>query len=289
MVSKVRVFLEMVKFEHTIFALPFAYMGAVLALPGTWPTWAQMGWITLAMAGARSLAFSANRVVDKEIDARNPRTAGRALPRGLLSSLDMVIFSAVSLGAFFIAVFNLAPVTRLLWPLVLVPMLVYPYTKRFTWLCHFVLGVSLGLAPAGAWVAVTNTVPLEPWLLVGAVLCWVTGFDIIYACQDYEVDVREGLHSIPARFGIRRALVVTAMLHTLAVLLFLVFGRIIGAGPLYYTGILVTAGLLYYENSLVSPNDLTKINVAFFTTNGVISVLTFAFSAADKAVRMRMG
>ncbi len=289
MVSKVRVFLEMVKFEHTIFALPFAYMGAVLALPGAWPTWAQMGWITLAMAGARSLAFSANRVVDKEIDARNPRTAGRALPRGLLSSLDMVIFSAVSLGAFFIAVFNLAPVTRLLWPLVLVPMLVYPYTKRFTWLCHFVLGVSLGLAPAGAWVAVTNTVPLEPWLLVGAVLCWVTGFDIIYACQDYEVDVREGLHSIPARFGIRRALMVTAMLHTLAVLLFLVFGRIIGAGPLYYTGILATAGLLYYENSLVSPNDLTRINVAFFTTNGVISVLTFAFSAADKAVRMRMG
>lgn len=289
MVSRIRTFLEMIKFEHTIFALPFAYMGAILAVRDGWPTWAQVGWITLAMTGARSLAFSVNRVVDKEIDARNPRTAERALPRGLLSSADMVLFSLAALAAFFLAVFNLAPITRWLWPLVLVPMLIYPYTKRFSWLCHFVLGISLGLAPIGAWVAVTNEVPLVPWLLVIAVTCWVAGFDIIYACQDFDVDVREGLHSIPARFCIKNALAVTGVLHGLAIALLLAFGWLYGAGTLYYVGILITGALLWYENSLVSPDDLSKVNMAFFTLNGIVSVLTFAFTALDKAVRLRTG
>ncbi|RJQ54989.1 MAG: 4-hydroxybenzoate octaprenyltransferase [Actinobacteria bacterium] len=276
----------MIKFEHTIFALPFAYMGAVLGAR-IWPSAAQLFWITLAMAGARSLAFALNRWIDREIDARNPRTATRALPRGLLSSADMLVFSVAAFAAFLVAVYNLAPVTRLLWPIALAPLVVYPYTKRFTWACHFVLGASLGLAPIAAWVAVTGEVPLVGWLLVAAVAAWVAGFDVIYATQDVDVDREQELHSIPARFGIGAALLLTALLHGLAVILLVVFGLLIGAGPVYYLGVLAAAALLWYENSLVTPEDLSRLNVAFFTMNGVISVVVFLFTLADKALRLR--
>ncbi|HMK49933.1 MAG TPA: UbiA-like polyprenyltransferase, partial [Thermodesulfovibrionales bacterium] len=211
--SRIKIYLEMIKFQHSIFALPFAYLGAFLAEMRV-PSLMTILWITIAMVGARSFAMAANRLIDMEIDRRNPRTADRALPKGLLSISNVILFSAASLIVFLFAVYNLAPICRSLWPLVVVPFVVYPYTKRFTWLSHFVLGLCLGLAPVGAWIAVTNTVSLDPFLIGVAVLCWVAGFDIFYAMQDVDFDRAHNLYSIPARFGIRSSLMLTKLLHS---------------------------------------------------------------------------
>lgn len=286
--QRLQVFAEMIKWEHSVFALPFAYMGALLAVRGAWPTWAQVGWITLAMVAGRTLAFVLNRWIDREIDARNPRTADRALPRGLLGSADMALYGIASLALFMLAVFNLAEIVRWLWPIVIAVFVVYPYTKRFTWLCHVWLGASLGLAPVGAWVAITGRLDPEPWLLFGAVTTWVAGFDILYATQDVEVDKREGLRSIPARFGIASALRVTAVLHGSSLVFFLATGSVLGLGAVYYVGVAATGLLLAYENRLVRPDDLSRLNAAFFTMNGVVSVVTFAFTFADKVARLRI-
>ncbi len=278
--NKLKVYLEMIKFQHSIFALPFAYLGAFLSqmrVPGL----VTLSWITLAMVGARSFAMSLNRLIDLEIDRRNPRTTERALPKKVLSVSTVILFILLSLAIFLLAVYNLAPICRYLWPFVILPFIVYPYTKRFTWLSHFVLGLCLGLAPVGAWLAVTNTVSLDPLLIGGAVLLWVAGFDIIYAIMDIGFDRQYGLFSIPAKFGVKRSLALTKLLHTASIAIFTWIGIRLGLGLLYFIGIAVTAILLIYENSLIKPNDLSRLNLAFFTMNGVVSVVMFCFVAFE--------
>ena len=215
-----RLFLSLVKFEHTIFALPFAYIGAFLAVDGV-PSAADLLWITVAMVGARSLAMALNRLIDAGIDARNPRTAGRELPRGALTPWQVVLFCLVSLAVFLVAVYQLAPIVRWLWPIPVAAFVVYPYLKRATWISHFWLGAVDGLAPVGAWAAITNELPLEAWLLGAAVAAWVAGFDVLYALFDLEHDRAHGLHSLPARFGVPAAFAVSRACH-LATVVFLV-------------------------------------------------------------------
>jgi 4-hydroxybenzoate polyprenyltransferase len=276
----VKIYLEMIKFEHSVFALPFAYLGAFLSQRRV-PDFISLLWITVAMVGARSFAMALNRLIDIEIDRHNPRTAERALPKGLLSIRNVILFSFISLAIFLLAVYNLAPVCRYLWPFVVIPFVIYPYTKRFTWLSHFVLGICLGLAPIGAWIAVTNTYNLEPFLIGGAVLLWVAGFDVLYAIQDIDFDRKHGFFSIPARFGINRSIALTKLLHTISIGLFILLGSRLHLGIFYFAGVGVAAVLLAYENSLIRPNDLSKLNVAFFTINGIISVIMFCFVVVE--------
>jgi len=278
--NKIRIFMEMIKFQHSIFALPFAFLGAFLSEMKV-PSLITIFWITLAMVGARSFAMAVNRLIDIEIDRRNPRTAGRALPKGLVSVWNVILFSLISLGLFLLAVYNLAPICRYLWPIVVIPFIIYPYTKRVTWLSHFVLGFCLGLAPVGAWIAVTNTLSLNPFLIGAAVLLWVAGFDIFYAIQDIDFDRQHKLYSIPVRFGIKKSLTLTKLLHISSILILSWLGIRLDLGLFYYIGIFVAGTLLAYENSLIKPDDLSKLNVAFFTMNGVISIIMFFFVAVE--------
>lgn len=283
--EKVRLFFELVKFEHSVFALPYAYIGALYALAPKWPTLAQMLWITVAMVGARSFAFVVNRVADRRIDARNPRTAGRAVPAGRIGAAELVVIAALVLAAFLAAVWQLAPLTHRLWPIVLAAFLVYPYTKRFTPLCHYWLGMCLGLAPVGAWVAVGAPITAPtPWLFGLAVTLWTAGFDIIYATQDVACDVRDGVHSMPADLGIARALVQTRVTHVLTIVLLLAGGVLVGAGWPWYAGVAVAAGMLWYENSIVRADDLSRLNAAFFTMNGLIAITVFAGALLDRLI-----
>lgn len=282
--GKLKVVLEMIKFEHTIFALPFAYMGMVLAANGL-PSIAEIFWITVAMVGARSFAMAINRYIDREIDARNPRTEDRAIPAGKLNNNYVLVFSAVSLIVFFVATYQLAPLARLVWPAIVFPFLIYSYTKRFTWLSHVVLGVSLGLAPIAAWIAITNGLSWPVVVLGAAVTLWVAGFDIIYACQDIDFDRKDKLFSIPAVFGVKKALLVTRTFHVLTVCLLFTVGVAFDLGVVYYIGVAITALLLAYENRMVKEDDLSKVNVAFFTINGFISLQIFAFTGLDFAAR----
>jgi 4-hydroxybenzoate polyprenyltransferase len=237
--------------------------------------------VTLAMVGARSLAMALNRLIDAGIDARNPRTAVREIPAGLLSRGQVIGFCALALVVFLVAVWQLDPLVRWLWPIPVAAFVLYPYTKRFTWLCHLALGLSSGLAPLGAWLAVTGDADLAPFLLWLAVALWIGGFDVIYATGDVEFDRREGLHSLPSRIGIGPALLVTRACHLLAVALLIAVGVTLGLGPAYYLGLAVVAALLGYENSIVSADDLSRVNVAFFTLNGVISVVFLTGVLAD--------
>jgi 4-hydroxybenzoate polyprenyltransferase len=278
-----RRFVSLVKLEHTVFALPYAYTGAILALDRV-PSGRQLFWITVAMAGARSLAMALNRLIDAGIDARNPRTARREIPAGLLSRANVAVFAAGSLVVFLLAVSQLAPVTRLLWPIPVAGFVIYPYLKRFTWLCHPFLGAVDGLAPIGGWVAVTNHLAAAPFLLGAAVALWIGGFDIIYATMDLAIDTTQGLHSIPRRFGVRTALRITRAAHAGSVLLLVWLGLMLGLGPLYYLGVAVVAGLLAYENSIVSADDLSRVDMAFLTMNGVIALVFLAGVLADALV-----
>jgi 4-hydroxybenzoate polyprenyltransferase len=273
-------FARLVKIEHTVFALPFAYVGAFLAVGGT-PSGRDLLWITLAMVGARSLAMALNRLIDSRIDARNPRTATRELPSGQLSVLQVGLFCAASLALFLVAVSQLAPKTHWLWPIPVVGFVVYPYLKRFTWLCHFWLGAVDGLAPVGAWVAITNHLPWEAWLLGAAVAFWVAGFDLFYALFDTDVDREQGLHSIVTRFGVRGAFAGARLSHAATVACLVGAGLGLPVGVLYWIGTAVVAALLGYEHSLVRRDDLSRLNAAFFTMNGVISVAFAAFVIAD--------
>ncbi|HKV67750.1 MAG TPA: UbiA-like polyprenyltransferase [Gaiellales bacterium] len=275
-----RRFVSLVKLEHTVFALPYAYTGAILAL-GEVPSASQLVWITVAMVGARSLAMALNRLIDAAIDARNPRTARREIPAGLLSRSNVIAFAAASLIVFLVAVWQLAPITRWLWPIPVAGFVIYPYLKRFTWLCHPFLGIVDGLAPVGGWVAVTNHVDPTSFLLGGAVALWIGGFDIIYATMDLDIDRAQGLHSIPRRFGIATALRITRVFHLLSVLLLIWLGIALGLGPLYYLGVAVVAALLAYENSIVSADDLSRVDMAFLTMNGVIALVFLAGVLAD--------
>jgi 4-hydroxybenzoate polyprenyltransferase len=275
-------FARLVKIEHTVFALPFAYVGAFLAVNRT-PSGHDLLWITLAMVGARSLAMALNRLIDAGIDARNPRTAGRELPSGQLSLAQVWLFSAASLALFLVAVWQLNPLVHWLWPIPVVGFVVYPYLKRFTWLCHFWLGAVDGLAPVGAWVAITGKLPWQAWLLGAAVALWVAGFDLFYALFDEEVDRREGLHSIVTRFGVRGAFVGARLSHAATVACLIAAGLGLPVGALYWFGVAVVATLLAYEHSLVRPADLRRLDTAFFTMNGVISVAFAVFLVLDAA------
>jgi 4-hydroxybenzoate polyprenyltransferase len=273
----VRRFAGLVKFEHSVFALPFAYAAAFLAemaVPGFW----RMFWITVAMVAARSFGMALNRLIDAEIDARNPRTAGREIPAGRLRPWQVWIFALVALGLLIWATFNLPVITRYLWPVVIVPMVVYPYTKRWTWLSHLVLGLADGLGPVGAWVAVTGEVAWEPFVLGAGVGLWIAGFDVIYAFMDITVDRAQGLHSIPADLGERAGLWSTRVFHVLAVVLLALTGFVQGTNFIYYLGVGICALLLFYENWLMRKADLEKVGVAFMTMNGIISVVFLFFT-----------
>lgn len=280
--GKLRVLLEMVKWEHTVFALPFAYAG-MLAAPVPFSL-SNLVWITVAMIGARTAAMTLNRIIDAGIDARNPRTADRAIPKGLIGVKEAWVFTLVAICLLVLATFFLAPITRVLWPLVVLGFVVYPYTKRFTWLCHLALGVANGLAPGAAWVAVTGDVSWTPALIWAGAAFWVAGFDVIYALLDRDFDLENRVNSLPVRFGIGPALVVSRVWHALSVVFLVAFGAAAGLGIIYYLGVLVVAWLLFYEQSLVREDDLSKLNVAFFTMNGVISAIFFVFVLLDRVL-----
>jgi 4-hydroxybenzoate polyprenyltransferase len=275
-----RLFASLVKVEHTVFALPFAYIGAILAVGGV-PSAHDLLWITVAMVGARSLAMALNRLIDAGIDARNPRTAGRELPRGVLRPWEVLLFSLASLALFLVAVYQLAPIVRWLWPIPVAAFVVYPYLKRWSWVSHFWLGAVDGLAPLGAWAAITNELPWEAWALGGAVAFWVAGFDLFYALFDLEVDRAQGLHSLAARFGVGSAFAGARLCHAATVACLVAAGLGLPVGALYWIGVAAVAGLLLYEHSLVSPRDRRRLDMAFFTMNGVISVTFFVFVLGD--------
>jgi 4-hydroxybenzoate polyprenyltransferase len=274
---------SLVRIEHTVFALPFAYVGAFLAVDG-WPGLGEMLWVTVAMVGARTLAMALNRLVDAELDSRNPRTASRELPSGALTRAQVAALSAAAFAVYLVAVFQLDPIVRWLWPIPVAMFVVYPYLKRFTWLCHLWLGGCLGLAPVGAWLAVSGTAPWESWVLGAAVLFWVAGFDLFYSLYDLEHDRREGLHSWAVRFGERGAFSGARALHLLTVVSLAIAGAGLGVGVFYWLGVLAVAVLLAYEHSLVRPGDLQRLDAAFFTVNGVISLVFFGFVALDVLV-----
>jgi 4-hydroxybenzoate polyprenyltransferase len=281
MFRSLKITLEMIKIEHTLFALPFAFLGAVLAARGL-PAVQQIIWITVAMVGARSAAMAFNRLADWKIDAANPRTAMRAIPAGLLSVQFVGLFTLVSAAIFFLAAYMLNSLTLLLSPLALTSVLLYSYTKRFTSLSHLVLGWCLSIAPTGAWIAVRGAIDSPvPLLLSLAVMLWTAGFDVMYACQDYDFDVQSGLHSIPQKLGIAKALWVARLLHVgmfAALLAVFILSELHWFGLL---GVVVTAALLIYQHSIVKANDLSRLNAAFFTTNAFVSVILFVTIAAD--------
>ena len=270
----------MVKIEHTIFALPFAFLGAILAVRGV-PQLSQIGWILVAMVGARSAAMAFNRLIDLPFDARNPRTANRALPKKQLTRGFVIAFIVISSALLVFAASRLNRLSLELSPLALGIVFLYSYTKRFTWLTHLFLGISLACAPIGAWIALRGTIDLSPLILGFAVALWVAGFDIIYSCQDVQFDQREPLYSIPKRFGIRFALGISAILHLamLGVLGFLFWRE--GLGFVSFLGLAIVGLLLAYEHSLVRPTDLSRVNTAFFTINGWIGILLFATTLID--------
>ena len=275
MIEATRTLGSLVKFEHTIFALPFAYAGMLLAADASNErlTVSLVLWITVAMVGARTLAMAFNRLADAAIDARNPRTAVREIPSGRVSASAVWLLCGVSLALLVLSTTQLHPVTRVLWPIPVALFILYPYTKRFTWLCHLVLGVSIGLAAIGAWLAVTGEVSVVAVLLTSAIALWIGGFDVIYATQDVGVDREQGLQSLPARFGVGPALWVTRVAHLGTFGLLLWAGLLSDLGIGYWIALAVVGALLLYENLIVSADDLSRVNAAFFTTNGIIGVV----------------
>lgn len=295
--NKLKTILEMIKFEHTIFALPFAFLGAILGAfvqygvmlqdpalvqqGGPWPTWSTIMWITLAMVGARSAAMALNRLIDRYIDAKNPRTSMRAIPAGLLQIKEVWLFIIGSFALLFVSAYMLNPLAVKLLPVAVFFLVFYSYTKRFTWTCHYFLGIAIALAPLGGWVGATGTLHWESVVLFLAVLLWTAGFDIIYATQDFEYDRKHGLHSIPSRFGIAKALIFARISHILTVIALFALYFITPFGWLYLIGCIIATGILVYEHRLVKADDLSKVDLAFFTMNGVLSVVIFVFGILD--------
>ncbi|CAM3360835.1 UbiA-like polyprenyltransferase [Hydrogenibacillus schlegelii] len=280
--GKFRAFLEMIKFEHTIFALPFAYLGLIFGRVeayGGWPDLWLWFWTTMAMVGARTAAMALNRLIDRAIDALNPRTKDRPLVTGKVTVREAWGYTLLSLALLFVSAAMLNPLAVKLLPIAVFFLVFYSYTKRFTWLSHLVLGVTDGLAPLGGWVAATGRLdhPAAWWLFL-AVVFWIAGFDILYATQDLEFDRRHGLHSIPVRFGLRRALGIARGFHALTVAFLAATGLALGLGGVFGLGVVVAAGILAYEHALVSPTDLSRLNTAFFTMNGVLAVVVFVFA-----------
>jgi 4-hydroxybenzoate polyprenyltransferase len=273
-------FLKAIKFEHTIFALPFAYLTLFL-VEGGLPGWHNFLWITLAMVGARTFAMGINRIIDAEVDARNPRTREREIASGRLSRSKALVFSFLALGLFVGATLQLEEICRYLMPAVVVPMVFYPYSKRFTWACHLVLGLVYLMIPPAVWLAVTGELTLGSVVIGIAAAFWVAGFDIIYSTQDVGSDREQDIHSMVADFGLRRGLLVAGIFHLMTVVALVVAGILMELGVLYYVGVGAMGVLLIYEHAIVSPDDLSRVNAAFFTTNGIISVGFFGFVAGD--------
>jgi len=280
LLRRVKTTLGMVKIEHTVFALPFAFLGAFLAARG-FPRPGQIGWILLAMVGARSAAMAFNRLADLPFDARNPRTAGRALPRGEVTRGFVILFTVVSSSALVFAAAMLNPLAFKLSPLALAIIFFYSFTKRFTWLSHLFLGSALACAPVGAWIAVRGDMAAAPFICGLAVALWIAGTDIIYACQDVDFDRAVALHSIPKRFGVATALWISGLLHLVMVMLLVWLFRREGLGVISFAGLAAVTALLAYEHSLVKPSDLSRVNTAFFTVNGWISILLFLTTSID--------
>jgi 4-hydroxybenzoate polyprenyltransferase len=285
---RLRIILEMIKFEHTLFAMPFALIGALLAVPFTpagAPLARQLFWIIVAMVAARSAAMAFNRIVDAEYDRRNPRTAARAIPAGLLTRGQVALFTLVAIALFLIAAWELNPLCFLLAPAALAAILGYSYTKRFTALSHLFLGIGIGIAPVGAWIALTGSLHAIPLLLGAAVMLWIGGFDIIYSLQDADFDRATGLRSLPETVGAARALRVSRGMHAAMLALLGALGLVAGLHAFYYAGVAAVAALLAYEHSIVSPEDLSRVNVAFFTLNGWVGVALFFFVLLDTRIR----
>jgi 4-hydroxybenzoate polyprenyltransferase len=275
--------LGMVRFPHTVFALPFAFAGALMATNAV-PPWAVLGWILLAMVGARSLAMALNRLIDRRIDAANPRTAGRHLPSGRLTTTQVWVFALVSLAAMLVAVSQLPELTWWLWPIPVVLFVIYPYTKRVTWACHLVLGLSIGIAPIGGWIAVTGEFASAPVLLWLAVALWIAGFDIIYALLDIDHDRAAGIRSVPSRFGERRSLGIALGMHVGTIVLLVYAGMSAAVTWPYYVGVGVCALILMWEHATVRPGDDTRIQAAFGTANGIMSLVFLAGVIAEVAL-----
>ncbi|MEE9285615.1 MAG: UbiA-like polyprenyltransferase [Dehalococcoidia bacterium] len=280
---KAVLFAQSIKIEHSIFALPFAYLTLFLVADGL-PSGANFGWITLAMIGARTVGMASNRIIDAEIDARNPRTADRHLPTGLLRHREMFLFTAVAAALFLGAVYQLSSWAQYLWPAALAAVVFYPYLKRFTWACHLGLGMVYFLVPTGVWIAVTNDLTIGAVLLGIGAGFWVAGFDTIYGVLDIDFDRREGIHSIPARFGIVRGLLAAKAFHLTTVAFITAAGPVLHVGFLYYMGTAAFLGLILYEHRLVSAQDMSRASVAFFNLNGIIGVVFFLFVMADVLV-----
>lgn len=288
MFKKIGIFLQMIKFEHTIFALPFAFMGALLGsvvMFGKLPSWGQIGWIVVAMFGARSAAMGLNRLIDRVSDAKNPRTSGRAIPAGLLKVTEVVIFIAFSFFLLFWAAFKLNPLSAKLLPIAVFLLVFYSFTKRFTWACHLILGLTVALAPLGGWVAVTGSVDWTSMVFYFTIVFWLAGFDVIYSCQDVEFDKKEGLHSIPARFGVAKALVIARGFHIVTCVGFIALLFMTNLSWWYAAGMIIAYIILFYEHHIVTPGDLSRLQTAFFTMNGVLSIVVFSFTLIDLVVQ----
>lgn len=284
-ISRLRLYGELVMFSHSLFALPFGLVGMLLAANGL-PPMRILFWIVVCLLGARNAANAINRLIDYEFDARNARTARRHLPRGLVSGTEVLVLSVLGFALLLLGAWQLNPLCLKLAPLAVFILVIYSYTKRWTWACHLVLGFACGIAPTASWLAVTGRFALPPLLLTAAVMCWVAGFDIIYATQDVEFDRREGLHAIPARFGVKTALRIAAGLH-LAVIILLATVPVLlsppyaGLGPVYYLGVVAVAGLLCWEHLLVKPDDLERVTTAAYSVNQIIGVTLLFFTALD--------
>ena len=284
MLDKLKIILEMIKFEHTIFALPFAFTGALLAARGI-PSWGTILWITVAMVGARSAAMGFNRWADREIDAKNPRTNTRALPQRLVSPGQVIVFITVSSAVLVFAAYKLNPLCFYLSPLALGIVFLYSYTKRFTFLAHAFLGLAISGAPLGAWIAVTGRFEAPAFVLALAVLFWLVGFDVLYALQDIEFDRKAGLHSIPQRFGIGRSLWISRGSHAVTMAALFWLASLLSLGWYYRAGVFIALCLIIYEHALVKESDLSKLDIAFFNMNGYISVTIFFFTLLDVLLR----
>ena len=282
--ERARTYLDLVKFEHTVFALPFAYAGMLLAARG-WPGFTTFLWITLAMAGARTAAMGLNRVIDAAVDALNPRTAARHIPRGAVKPREAVALSVVSLVVLAVAAWLLGPLPLALLPVAVAFLVLYPYTKRFTWLCHAWLGVTDGAAAAGGWIAVTGRFEPAAWLLWAVVIFWMIGLDVIYATQDVDFDRAHGLKSIPQRFGVPRALAIARWSHALTWALLVLVGVAAGSAWPYYAGVVVMGAILLYEHAIVRPDDLRRVNEAFFSANAWLAGTMLLAVTLDVAAR----
>jgi len=288
MFKKIGTYLEMIKVEHTLFALPFAFMGAILGSAVVFnqlPSWGDIGWIFLAMFGARSAAFGLNRLADRHIDAKNPRTAKRAIPAGLLKPLEVILFIILSFAVFFWATYMLDPFAFRLLPIAIFLLIIYSFTKRFTWLCHLVLGLTTALAPLGGWVAVTGQIDWKAIVFYIALAFWTAGFDIVYACQDEKFDADEKLYSIPSRFGLHKSLWFARGFHVVTAIGFIILFFVTPVGWWYLAGMVIACGILFYQHYILSPNDMSRLQTAFFTMNSTLSIILFVFTLIDLVVR----